>query len=813
LPAQDEDIATLRRALVAKLTYAVGKDPLVASDRDWFVATALTVRDRIVDRWMPSTREMYVQGRKRVYYLSQEYLIGRLLIDSLNNLGLTDLMRAALGELGVDLDRLRGIEPDAALGNGGLGRLAACFMESMATLSIAAYGYGIRYDHGMFRQVINDGWQREYPEEWLSFGNPWEFERPEVDYTVGFGGTVEAITEADDAPRHVWHPAETVQAVAYDTPIVGWRGRHVNTLRLWSARALDPLHLDAFNSGDHVGAHAARVWAESISKVLYPSDAMPAGQELRLRQEYFFASASLQDLVHRHLTQHGDISTLAEKAAIQLNDTHPAIAVAELMRILVDEHGVAWAKAWAITVGAISYTNHTLLPEALESWPVPLMARLLPRHMQIIYLINGMHLDSLRAAGTDDAALLSAVSLIDEQNGRRVRMGNLAFIGSHRVNGVSALHTGLMRETVFRDLHALYANRIVNKTNGITFRRWLFEANPGLTRLLIDAVGEHLLDNTVALQTIAPFADDAAFRDHFAAVRRANKLALAALIAERLHIKLDPDALFDVQIKRIHEYKRQLLNILQTIALYNAIRAEPTRNWVPRVKIFSGKAAASYQQAKLIIKLINDVAKVVNSDPTVRGLLKVVFLPNYNVSLAEAIIPAADLSEQISTAGMEASGTGNMKLALNGALTIGTLDGANVEIRERVGTDNIFIFGLSAEEVAERRRSGIDAGATIAASPNLAEVLETIASGVFSSGEGDRFRGLLDALTTHDHFLVAADFDAYDDKQRDVVTLWHDRAAWWRASILNTAGMAWFSSDRTVREYAEDIWNVPVGSA
>jgi glycogen phosphorylase len=813
LPAQDEDIATLRRLLVAKLTYAVGKDPILASGRDWFVATALAVRDRIVDRWMPSRRAMHVQGRKRVYYLSQEYLIGRLLFDSLNNLGLTDLMRAALGELGVDLDRLRSIEPDAALGNGGLGRLAACFMESMATLSIPAYGYGIRYDHGLFRQVIKDGWQQEYPEEWLSFGNPWEFERPEVDYTVGFGGTVEAITEADDATRHVWHPAETVQALAYDTPIVGWRGRHVNTLRLWSARALDPLRLDAFNSGDHVGAHADRVWAESISKVLYPSDAMPAGRELRLRQEYFFASASLQDLVHRHLAQHGDISTLSEKAAIQLNDTHPAIAVAELMRILVDTHGVPWTKAWAITTGTISYTNHTLLPEALESWAVPLMARLLPRHMQIIYLINGMHLDSLRAAGTDDAALLSAVSLIDEHDGRRVRMGNLAFLGSHKVNGVSALHTDLMRQTVFRDMHAVYPNRIVNKTNGITFRRWLFEANPGLTALLVDAAGEQVLDDAVALETIAPFADDAAFRDRFAAIRRANKVALAALIADRLHIKVDPDALFDVQIKRIHEYKRQLLNILETIALYNAIRAQPTRNWAPRVKIFSGKAAANYQQAKLVIKLVNDVAKVVNSDPTVRGLLKVVFLPNYNVSLAEAIIPAADLSEQISTAGMEASGTGNMKLALNGALTIGTLDGANVEIRERVGTDNIFIFGLTADEVTERRRSGIDARATIAASPNLAEALDTIASGVFSSGEGDRFRDLLDALTDHDDFMVTADFDAYYGKQREVVTLWHDRSAWWRASILNTAGVGWFSSDRTVREYAEEIWNVPVGSA
>jgi glycogen phosphorylase len=813
LPAQAEDIATLRRTLVAKLTYAVGKDPIVASDRDWFVATALAVRDRIVDRWMPSTRAIYLEGRKRVYYLSQEFLIGRLLFDSLNNLGLTELMRVALAELGVDLDRLRSIEPDAALGNGGLGRLAACFMESMATLSIAAYGYGIRYDHGLFRQVIKDGWQQEYPEDWLSFGNPWEFERPEVDYTVGFGGTVEAIRAEGDTARHVWHPTEIVQAVAYDTPVVGWRGRHVNTLRLWSARGIDPLRLDTFHSGDHVGAHADRVRAESISDVLYPSDSMPAGQELRLRQEYFFASASLQDLVRRHLTQHGDLSNLSEKAAIQLNDTHPAIAVAELMRILVDEHDFPWSKAWAITTGTISYTNHTLLPEALESWAVPLMARLLPRHMQIIYLINEIHLSSLRATRTDDDSLLSVVSLIDEQGGRRVRMGNLAFLGSHKVNGVSALHTDLLRQTVFRDFHALYPDRIVNKTNGITFRRWLIDANPALTRLLVDAAGEQVLDDPMALEAVTPFATDASFRDRFAAVRRANKLALAAVIADRLSIKVDPDALFDVQIKRIHEYKRQLLNILETIALYNAIRAQPTRNWAPRVKIFSGKAAVNYQQAKFIIKLINDVAKVVNSDPTVHGLLKVVFLPNYNVSLAETIIPAADLSEQISTAGMEASGTGNMKLALNGALTIGTLDGANVEIRERVGTENIFIFGLTSHEVTERRRSGIDARATIAASPTLGEVLDTIASGVFSSDDQDRFRSLLDSIINHDYFLVTADFEAYYAKQREVGKLWRDRAAWWQASILNTARVGWFCSDRAVREYADEIWNVPVGPA
>jgi starch phosphorylase len=811
LPAQDEDIAALRRAVIAKLTYAVGKDPIVASDRDWFVAVALAVRDRIVERWFPATRATYAKGGKRVYYLSLEFLIGRLLLESLNNLGLTEPMRAALAELGVDLDRLRVIEPEAALGNGGLGRLAACFMESMATLSIAAYGYGIRYDHGLFRQVIKDGWQHEYPENWLSFGNPWEFERPEVIYPVGFGGTVEAVTGADGATRHVWHPAEIVDAIAYDTPVVGWRGRHVNTLRLWSARAPDPLKLDAFNRGDHLGALAARARAAAISQVLYPSDETPAGQELRLRQEYFFTSASLQDLLRRHVRHHKDIHTLPDKAAIQLNDTHPAIAVAELMRLLMDVHNLPWTVAWQITVATLAYTNHTLLPEALESWPVPLMERLLPRHMQIIYLLNWLHLDALRAAGYTDDALLSAVSLIDEHAGRRVRMGTLAFLGSHKVNGVSALHTRLMRETVFRDLHAIFPDRITNKTNGITFRRWLFEANPGLTRVLVDAVGPVVMDDAGALEKLAPLAGDAGLHERLAAVRRANKVALAALIAERTQIAVDPDAMFDVQIKRIHEYKRQLLNILQTVALYSAMRSQPMREWVPRVRIFAGKAAASYHRAKLIIKLIHDVGRVINNDPTLRGLLKVVFLPDYNVSLAEAIIPAADLSEQISTAGMEASGTGNMKLALNGALTIGTLDGANVEIRDRVGADNIFIFGMTAEEVEARRQTnGIGAADAIAASPMLREVLEEIGSGVFSPDEPDRYRELVDVLTHHDHFMVSADFDSYAAAQQQVATRWRDRAAWWRSSVLNTAHVGWFSSDRAIREYAEEIWDVPV---
>jgi starch phosphorylase len=807
--ANEEDIAALQAAILDKLTYQVGKRRTIATSRDWLMATAYALRDRIVDRWLAGVDAAYQAGSKRVYYLSLEFLIGRLLFDNLNNLTELDKTRAALAGLDVDLDTLRALEPDAALGNGGLGRLAACFMESMATLDIPAHGYGIRYEHGLFRQVMKNGWQQEFPEDWLALGNPWEFYRPEVAYEIGFGGSIEAVAISEAAVRHVWHPAETIQAVAYDTPSIGWRGRRVNTLRLWSARAADPLRLDAFNHGDHAGALAEQVKAESISKVLYPSDATPAGQELRLRQEYFFVSASLQDLVRRHIKAFGHIDTLPEKTAIQLNDTHPAIGVAELMRLLLDVHHVPWEDAWRMTQATFSYTNHTLLPEALESWPVPLMERLLPRHMQIIYLINALHLGQVRKEHPDNDALLSSVSMIDEHQGRRVRMSHLAFLGSHRVNGVSALHTGLMRETVFHDLHALFPDRIVNVTNGITFRRWLHEANPGLKRLLVEAVGPAVLDDENALSALRPLATDRAFQQRFAASRLGNKQALCNLIRRDLEIRVDPAALFDVQIKRIHEYKRQLLNVLEAVALYNEIRARPMDDRTQRVKIFAGKAAASYQQAKLIIKLIHDVAKVVNSDPTVRDVLKIVFLPNYSVSLAEMIIPAADVSEQISTAGMEASGTGNMKLALNGALTIGTLDGANIEIRERVGADNMFIFGLTAEQVAARRQNGIDATDVIAASPILQEVLSSIEQGVFSPDERDRYRGLVASLRHHDYFLVCADFDDYFATHRRMGELWRRPAGWWQAAILNTAGVGWFSSDRAIREYADQIWNVP----
>jgi starch phosphorylase len=796
-----------QQAILAKLTYDVGTNPAHATDHDWFVATALAVRDRAMDRWMTSKGQGQTV-RKHVCYLSLEFLIGRLLSDTLNNLRLTDTAREALAGLGVDLDRLRAIEPDAALGNGGLGRLAACFMESMASLGVPAYGYGIRYDHGLFRQTIRDGWQHEQPEDWLIRSNPWEFERSDLVYQIPFGGFVEELLASDKPEAFTWQPAETVQAVAFDTPVVGWRGRHVNTLRLWSARAAEPLRLDTFNSGDHVGALAERTRAEAISRVLYPGDETEAGRELRLRQEFFFTSASLQDLLARHIRVHGSLHTLPDHAALQLNDTHPALAVAELMRLLVDVHHLGWSAAWSITTQILNYTNHTLMPEALERWPVSLIERLLPRHLQIIYQINWNHLEPLIRGGAD-VEFIKAVSVIDESQGRYLRMGHLAFIGAHRINGVSALHTNLMRQTVFRDLNALYPNRIVNKTNGITFRRWLHQANRQLAQLLTQEVGEEILDDAGALIKLERFADDTGFQERFRRQRTVAKTNLAKIVAERTGVQVDPDALFDVQIKRIHEYKRQLLNILETIALYDAIRSEPERHWVPRVKIFAGKAAASYYRAKLIIKLANDVAKVINADPVVAGRLKLAFLPNYNVSLAEAIIPAADLSEQISTAGMEASGTGNMKLALNGALTIGTLDGANVEIRECVGADNIFIFGMTADEVEAYSRAGMHRDRA-RWSPRFERVISLIAGGTFSPDEPNRFDPLVHALSSDDAFMVAGDFDFYWTTQRRIDDVWQDPIAWNRASILNTARVGWFSADRTIREYANDVWEVSV---
>jgi len=811
-PALDiPDPKTLADEVLMSLKYRVGKDTTVATPYDWLTASIKVVRDRIVDHWIQATKETYDQQEKRVYYLSLEFLIGRLMRDAFSNLGLMENMREALASLGVDLDLIAALEPDAALGNGGLGRLAACFMESMATVDIPAHGYGIRYANGMFRQEIHDGWQVELPETWLDHGNPWEFERRERSFDVGFGGSVESVTAKDGRlERHVWKPTEHVLAVAYDTPVAGWHANRVNTLRLWSGMPVDPILLDKFNAGDHIGALAESNKADALSRVLYPADSHMAGQELRLRQEYFFSTASLQDILQRHLSQYGDLRSLPDKAAIHLNDTHPAIAVPELMRLLMDVHGLDFDLAWDITKRTFAYTNHTLLPEALESWPVPLFERLLPRHMQIVYAINAQVLLEARATDRFSGEQISRISLIQENGDRRVRMGNLAFVGSHSINGVSALHTELMKETVFADLHNLYPDRINNKTNGITPRRWLIQCNPGLTSIVREAIGDRFMDDIEAIRDLDPYAGDAAFREKFAAVKRQNKARLANLVADRLGIKLDPSALFDIQVKRIHEYKRQLLNILEAIALYDQIRSHPERDWMPRVKFFGGKAAPSYHNAKLIIKLANDVARVINSDPSVRGLLKVVFVPNYNVSLAEVMMPAADLSEQISTAGMEASGTGNMKFALNGALTIGTLDGANVEIKEHVGDDNIFIFGLTTTEVAERRNNGYDPRGVIESSSELSQAVAAISSGVFSPDDPGRYRDLMNGLYQSDWFMVAADFESYAACQREVDAVWRNSPDWYARAIRNVARVGWFSSDRTIRQYAKEIWNVPV---
>ena len=800
--SNDSKAATLEARILDALHHRVGKNERAAKPHDWYNAAVLALRDDIIDNWFASTARTHDAAGKRVYYLSLEFLIGRLLRDALSNLGSTRAMEQALREHGLDLARLEELEPDAALGNGGLGRLAACFMESLASLDIPAFGYGIRYINGMFRQRIDEGWQVELPETWLAHGNPWEFERRESAYCVGFGG--EVVSEGG-AIR--WLPAEKIEATAVDTPVVGWQGKRVNTLRLWTANAMDPIQLEAFNAGDHAGALAAQVRADSLVRVLYPADSTPAGQELRLRQEFFFSSASIQDIVRRHVQYHGDVRTLPDKAAIQLNDTHPSVAVAELMRLLMDEQHLAFDEAWDITRRTIAYTNHTLLPEALESWPLPLFERMLPRHMQIIYTINARVLREARKAGMDDAAI-AAISLIDEHGERRVRMANLAFVGAHSVNGVAALHTDLMKQTVFADLHRLYPDRINNKTNGVTPRRWLHQSNPRLTGLIREAIGDGFVADAEQLAALSAMAGDAALGERVDEVKRANKVDLAAHLRELTGIRLDPDALFDVQIKRIHEYKRQLLNLIETVALYDQIRSHPERDWVPRVKIFGGKAAPTYHNAKLIIKLANDIARRINSDPSVGEVLKVLFVPNYNVSLAERIIPAADLSEQISTAGMEASGTGNMKFAFNGALTIGTLDGANIEIMERVGRDNIVIFGLTAEEVAAKRADGYNPRAVIEGSRELAQAVHSIASGVFSPDEPARYQGLMDALMHSDWFMVAADFDAYAAAQREVDARWRDRAAWRKAAIMNIANVGWFSSDRTIGEYARDIWGV-----
>ncbi len=803
------DASAIKQSLANRLTFTVGKDPLTATDRDWFNALSYTVRDRLIERWMETMRSYYQEDSKRVYYFSLEFLIGRVLINSLNNVGFYDECVKSLEEFGLDIEDLRELEPDAALGNGGLGRLAACFLDSMASIGIPGYGCGIRYEYGMFHQRIEDGRQVEHPDNWLRYGNSWEFPRPEVLFPVSFYGHVVDYKDSKGNTLHHWEDAEEVMAMAYDTPVPGYRNGTVNNMRLWSAKASRDFNLKYFNEGNYIKAVEDKNDSENLSKVLYPDDSTEMGRELRLKQQYFFVSASLQDIIFRFHKHHSSFDTLPDKVAIQLNDTHPSIAVPELMRLLLDTYHLPWNKAWDITQRTFSYTNHTLMPEALETWPLSMFGTILPRHLQIIYEINHHFLKDVMHRHPGDFDLLRRISIIDETGEKRVRMAHLAFVGSHKVNGVARIHTELMKTTIFADFHRFFPDRIINMTNGVTPRLWLQQANPLLSQVINSHIGDKWVTDLTELKKLIPLADNAKCRKQFREVKHANKVRLASLIKQHMDIEVNPHSLFDVQIKRIHEYKRQLLNVLHIITRYNRIRHNPDSDLVPRTVIFGGKAAPGYALAKLIIKLINDVADIINNDPAVRGLLKVVFIPNYDVSTALDIIPAADLSEQISTAGTEASGTSNMKLALNGALTIGTMDGANVEICEEVGKDNIFIFGLNTEEVAERYRQGYQPWDYYHGNHELKAVLDMIGNGFFSPEEPHRFRPIMDNLTTHgDHYLLLADYGAYIACQENVDALYRDTDEWSRKTIINIANMGKFSSDRTIQQYAAEIWGI-----
>ena len=794
------------------LRHTVGVQPADADAQQLMSAVAQVARAELSRRWVATDAADRAAGARRVAYLSMEFLIGRSLGNALGALGLQGAAADSLARHATTLEQVQSEEPDAALGNGGLGRLAACFLDAMATLGLPSFGYGIRYEFGMFAQSIHEGRQVEHPDPWLEDGTPWEFPRPHVSYPVRFGGWVERSESPDSPP--VWRHAGMVNAKAYDHVIPGHGTERVSTLRLWKAVAPAHIDLHAFNAGDYARAAEFKNAFENISWVLYPNDSTPAGRELRLKQEYFFTSASIQDILARHLAEHGRLTNLAERVAIHLNDTHPAIGVAELMRLLVDEHGFTWASAWAQTERVFSYTNHTLMPEALETWPVALMQQVLPRHLEIIFRINHELLARAASHWPGDPDLLRRLSLIDEQGERRVRMAHLAVVGSHRVNGVSALHSDLLVKTIFADFAALWPERFTNVTNGVTPRRWLSQANPGLAALLDQRLGTAWRTDLDRLQALAPLAEDAGFRAAFRTVKQANKQRLARLIHETTGWTVNPAALFDVQVKRIHEYKRQLLNLLHVVTRYRAILAQPQAAWQPRVVVLAGKAASSYHMAKQIIRLAHDVAAVVNADARVGDRLKLVFLPNYGVSLAEVIMPAADLSEQISTAGTEASGTGNMKLALNGALTIGTDDGANIEIRQQVGDENIFIFGHRTHEVSALRTAGYRPMALYESNPPLKAALDAIGSGLFSPGEPARYQGLVDSLLWGgDHYLLLADYDAYVAAQRAADALYADPEAWSRRAILNVAGMGPFSADRTVRRYAETIWHIAPAAA
>jgi glycogen phosphorylase len=798
-------VEALRRSIMDRLMYSVGKDVDTATQRDWMFAVFHAVRDRIVKRWRETLQQSREQNAKRVYYLSMEYLTGRALVNALLATDLYDAVKQACTQLGADFEALIEVEHDPALGNGGLGRLAACFLDSIATVGLPGMGYGIRYEYGMFSQRIVNGRQIEEPDYWLVDGNPWDFMRPELCYTVRFGGR---LTSDDNDVVH-WVDTEEVIAVAYDNGVPGYGLNSVATMRLWSARASSAINLEAFNRGDYMRAVEAKNRSENVSRVLYPEDSTEHGKELRLRQEYFFVSASMQDILRRYLKKHGNFDALPDKVAIHLNDTHPALAIPELMRLLLDEHRLRWDDAWSLCTRIFSYTNHTLMEEALETWPVDVMGRLLPRHLRIIFDINGRFLASVHARFPGDAGLMRRVSLIDERGERRVRMAYLSVLASHKVNGVSRLHSDLIVRTIFADFARLFPDRFCNKTNGITPRRWLSQANPSLSALIDSRIGPGWRLHLEQLEQLRPLVEEAEFRSAFRLAKQQNKQRLVKYIADRLHgPKLDPQSLFDIQVKRMHEYKRQLLNVLHVITRYHNILDQPQANWVPRVVIFGGKAASAYYLAKLVIRLINDVARVVNADPVVGDRLKVVFLPNYRVSLAEIAIPAADLSEQISTAGTEASGTGNMKFALNGALTIGTWDGANIEIAEQVGLDNIFIFGNRTEQVEALRASGYQPRRYYDNNFDLKYAIDRLNDGAFSPEEPGRYADVVRSLLESDYYLLLADYADYVVTQDKVDECYRQPMDWTRRSILNVAGMGMFSSDRTIREYASEIWGV-----
>jgi glycogen phosphorylase len=811
LSLDDDRIAlskeALKHAFLDNLFYVQGKFPTLATRNDYYQALAFTIRDRIMQRWISTASAYTSQGSRTVCYLSAEFLMGPHLGNNMVNLGIYNDVREAITELGLDFETLLAQEDEPGLGNGGLGRLAACFIDSLATLEIPSMGYGIRYEFGIFQQEMQDGWQIEKTDKWLRFGNPWELARPEWAVEIKLGGRTEKYTDDQGRLRTRWVPHHVVNGVPYDTPILGYHTNNANTLRLWKAEAPESFDFGIFNRGDFYGAVTQKVTSENITKVLYPNDEQIQGKELRLEQQYFFVSCSLQDMIRILNVQKIPVTRFHEKFAVQLNDTHPSIAVAELMRLLLDEQAMGWDEAWLITTRTFAYTNHTLLPEALERWPLPLFERLLPRHMEIVFEINARFLDEVRLRFFGDEQRLARMSLIDEQGERYVRMANLASVGSHAINGVAALHTELLKADVLKDFFDMWPQKFSNKTNGVTPRRWIALANQPLAALITDHIGTRWVRDLDELRRLEPMLKDPAFCAQWRDIKRGNKVTLAALLLARTGVSIDPDSLYDVQVKRIHEYKRQHLNALHIIALYHRLKSNPQLDIPPRTFIFGGKAAPGYSMAKLMIKLITAIGDVVNRDPQVRDRIKVVFLPNFNVTNAQRVYPAADLSEQVSTAGKEASGTGNMKFQMNGALTIGTMDGANIEIREQVGAENFFLFGLDAQEVADLRSSGYRPMEFYKGNAELRAVLDLLSDGYFSRGDTQMFRPLVDGLLYHDPYMLLADFQSYVDCQQSVSEAYLQRDQWTRMSILNVTRSGMFSSDRTIRQYADEIWD------